>query len=148
MDGTYLDAVPPGATDARRANFAGFVRRALTHAKETRGWGVERIAEASGVGASTIYRWRDGDWRRSPFGDQVAAFCEALDIPYAVAFSILWPDKRDRAQDATPFSTDPDLVTLARRLADPNVPEQEKFLIREVIRGLAARSGRPSREVG
>jgi len=147
VDGTYLDDVS-AVPDARRAAYANFVRRALTHAKATRRWSIPKIAEVSGVGQSTIYRWRDGDWTRSPGGDQVAAFCAALDIPASSAFSILWPNKDERPVDSTPLPTDPDLELLARRLADPAVPEQEKFLIREVISGLAARSARPKRDVG
>lgn len=136
----------PVTPDARRANFAAFVHRALAHAKAARGWSIPQVAKESGVGDSTIYRWRDGDWTRSPYADQVAAFCDALDIPVTVAFEILWPGKSSRPRATAPMPSDPDLEVLARRLADPNVPDQEKYLIREVIRGLAARPERPGRE--
>lgn len=100
----------------------------------------------SGVGDSTIYRWRDGDWQRSPLADQVLAFCDALDIPFAAASSILWPSKGERPQATAPAPMDPDIQELARRLVDPNVPDQEKFLIRETIRSLAARTTRRGRD--
>lgn len=147
MPGPYLDFVP-ATSDARRVNFAEFVKRALAHAKASRGWSIPRIAEESGVGDSTLYRWRDGDWQRSPLADQVAAFCDALDIPVSAAFSILWPGKTGRPADSVPLPTEPALDVLARRLVDPNVPEDEKYLIRELVRGLAARSTRRGRDVG
>lgn len=147
IGGAYVDDVP-ASQDARREAFAQFVRRALLHAKETRDWSVPKIAEASGVGDSTIYRWRDGNWRTSPQGDQVAAFCNALDIPTTAAFSILWPGKDEKPAGPVPMPIDPDFEVLLRRLADPNVPETEKYHIRETIRGLAARATRSGREVG
>jgi hypothetical protein len=39
-----------------------------------------------------------------------------------------------------PLGPDEDLLILARRLADPGTPERERYLIRETIRTLAARS--------
>lgn len=148
MNGAYRDDVPPAAPDARRAAFAAFVRRALDHAKTTRGWSVPRIADESRVGDSTIYRWRDGDWQRSPLADQVAAFCDALDIPRSAAWAILWPDRGARPKATEPAPMDPDVEVLLRRLVDPNVPTEEKFLIRETLRGLAARATRRGRPAG
>lgn len=138
-NGTYRGDVPASA-DARRAAFSRFVERTLEHAKAERGWSVPKVAEASGVGDSTLYRWRDGDWKRSPQPEQVVAFCDALGIPPSAAFSILWPGQDDRPAEPEPLPLDPDLQTVLRRLRDPNVPEREKFLIRETLRSLAARS--------
>lgn len=130
----------------RRDAFAEFVKRALRQADESRGWSVPRVAAASGVGDSTIYRWRDGDWKRDPLAGQVAAFCNALDIPVKTAFDILWPGKDDRPAAPGPLPMDRDFEVLLRQLADPNVSDDEKFLIRETIRGLAARAARRRRE--
>lgn len=147
VGGAYLDQVP-ASQDARRDAFAQFVIRALAHAKETRGWSVPKIAQLSGLGDSTIYRWRDADWKSSPNGDQVAAFCNTLDIPVTAAFSILWPGKGDKPSAPRPLPMDPDFELLLRRLVDPNVPETEKFHIRETIRALAARATRSGRDAG
>lgn len=134
----------PASADARRAAFSRFVTRALEHAKSEKGWSVPTVAEASGVGDSTIYRWRDGDWKRSPLAEQVVAFCDALGIPPSAAFSILWPSRSGRPAEPEPLPLDPDVQTVLRRLRDPNVPEREKFLILETLRSLAARSpGQP-----
>lgn len=130
----------PATAEARRAAFSRFVQRALDHAKAERGWSVPMIAKASGVGDSTIYRWRDGQMTRSPLPEQVVAFCDALDIPPSAAFSILWPGRTERPAEPEPMPLDSDLQTVLRRLRDPDVPEQEKFLIRETLRSLAARS--------
>lgn len=136
----------PATADARRAAFSRFVQRALEYAKTERGWSVPRIAKESGVGDSTIYRWRDGQWQSSPKPEQVVAFCDSLDIPPSAAFLILWPGQRERPAEPEPMPLEPDLQTILRRLRDPDVPEREKFLIRETLRSLAARSPeRPSK---
>ncbi|MFI7547244.1 helix-turn-helix domain-containing protein [Actinoplanes sp. NPDC049599] len=130
------------ATDpaVRLASFTAFVRRALDHAKTQRQWSVEDVAEAAGISANTIYTWRSGKSKQFPQGVNVEAFCDALGIKPGVAFDLLWPGRDDRPTEAIPLGPDDDLLILARRLADPNVPPQEKFLIRETIRGLAARA--------
>lgn len=130
--------------EARLAAFTAFVRRALDHARITKGWSVEQVARKAGVSANTLYLWRSGaEWKNFPLGRNVEAFCDALGIDPAAAFAILWPGKRDRPAEPEPLGPDEDLITLARRLADPNVPENEKYLIREIIRGLAARPAKP-----
>jgi transcriptional regulator with XRE-family HTH domain len=129
----------PATADARRVAFSRFIARALEHAKTERGWSVPAVAKASGVGDSTIYRWRDGQWSRSPLPEQVVAFCDALGIPPSAAFAILWPGQSERPAEPAPMPLDPDVQTILRRLRDPDVPEREKFLIRETLRSLAAR---------
>jgi transcriptional regulator with XRE-family HTH domain len=137
VNGAYGDAVT--SPDVRKRNFAAFVRRAIRHAQQDRGWAVPRIAKEAGIGSTTIYRWRDGDWEKSPKADQVERFCDALGIPTEVALSILWPGKTGRVRAPEPIPPDPDFEMLLRRLRDPNVSETEKYLIRETVRALAAR---------
>jgi transcriptional regulator with XRE-family HTH domain len=132
--------VVPADPGARLAAFTAFVRRALDRARTTRGWSVERVAREAGIGVNTVYLWRGGtDWKQFPKGENVEAFCDALNIPPAAAYMILWPGKSERPGEPEPLGPEPELVTLARKLADPNVSEQEKFLIRETVRGLASR---------
>jgi transcriptional regulator with XRE-family HTH domain len=132
----------PSTPDARRTAFARFVQRAVDDAKLSRGWTVRQIAERAGNDLSygTIYRWLKGDWREDPKAGQVQAFCNALDIPPAAAFGVLWPGKADRMPVPEPLPLEGDMLDLARRLRDPNVPEAEKVFIRETVRMLAARS--------
>jgi transcriptional regulator with XRE-family HTH domain len=103
---------------------------------------VKRILEETGVGKSTLYRWVRGDWTDDPEAAKVRDFCDGLDIPPSAAFLILWPSKSDRAPMVAPAPMDPDVEKVLRRLADPGVPDQEKYLIRETIRGLASRPSR------
>jgi transcriptional regulator with XRE-family HTH domain len=135
---TYRDVVPP-SLEARKQAFAQFVRRAVRMAEQSRGWSVPRIAAEASIGNQTIYRWMKGDWKQSPHPDQVVSFCDALDIPVQAAFMILWPGKADKVPAVEPPPMDPDVQEVLRRLTDPNVPSEEKYLLRETIRQLAAR---------
>jgi transcriptional regulator with XRE-family HTH domain len=132
--------MPAQSVDVRRQNFAAFVRRALTHAEETRGWSAPRVAQEAGIGSATIYRWRDGTGARSPLPDQVVAFCDALGIPTSVAFAILWPSRDDKPAAPAPLPQDPEVERqtreLLRRIADPNVSDAEKLTIRATLRHL------------
>ena len=131
----------PADPRARLVAFAAFVKRATDHAKLSRGWSIEQIAERAGISANTVYLWKTGKGTSFPQGANVEAFCDALGIKPEVAFALLWPGSHAPATEPVPLNSEPDLMVLARRLADPNVPEREKFLIREVVQGLAARSG-------
>lgn len=125
--------------DIRRDAFARFVTRVTDQAKISRGWSIPAIAKKSGVGVNTIYRWKRGEWTVSPDADLVEKFCDALDIPTEAAFSLLWPGKTGRRTAPEPVPSDPDVDTLLRKLNDRSVSESEKYLIREMIRSLAAR---------
>jgi transcriptional regulator with XRE-family HTH domain len=122
------------------AAYAAFVKRATERAKIGSGLSIEQIAERAGISANTIYLWRSGKGTKFPQGASVEAFCDALGIKPEVAFQILWPGSDARPAEPIPLGPDEDLLILARKLADPSTPERERFLIRETIRGLAARS--------
>lgn len=145
--GAYGEAMEP-SLEVRRANFSRFIQRALSRAAEPpRRWSVPKIAKAAGIGNNTIYRWKEGTWKKDgPRPEQIVAFCDVLDIPPQLAFDILWPGKSDRAQATEPWPLDSDMETVLRKLEDPNVPEQEKYLIRETLRSLAARLTPPARK--
>lgn len=138
----------PAAPDARKAAFALFVKRALDTAKRERGWSVPRIAAESGVGDTTIYRWRDGDWKRAPLAEQVVAFCDALGLRTESAFRILWPSKHDRPVEPEPAPIPPDVQEIVRRLRDPNVTDQEKYFISRTLGSLIGRPDDPHRRTG
>ncbi len=129
----------------RHVAFSRFVKRATDQARATKGWEVRDIEAASGVGKSTIYRWISGDFELDPRGGDIERFCDALDIPPSVAFTILWPGKNSRRTVTEPLPMDDDFQLLLRKLRDPNVSEPEKYHIRETIQGLAARPVRPAR---
>lgn len=142
MQGIYCDLVTPPDPSVRLAAFSAFVRRALDQARLRRNWSVEQVAAASGLGVNTLYQWRKGPVA-FPEGEKVRKFCAALSITPAVAFGILWPADDDAPTEPMPLGPEEDLLKLAQRLSDPSVPVQEKFLIRETIRSLAARSPEP-----
>jgi transcriptional regulator with XRE-family HTH domain len=136
----------PVPTDpkVRLAAFTAFVNRALDRAKAQRALSVEQVAELAGISANTVYLWRSGSqWKNFPKGESVEAFCDALGIPPATAYAILWPGQEAKPAAAEPLDTDPDLIALARKLNDPNVAESERHLIRETLRMLAARPSKP-----
>lgn len=135
---TYLFNVTT-APDIRRRLWAGFVRRATDHAKQSRGWSIPRVATEAKVGAATIYRWLDGDWETAPKAEVVERFCDALDIPTQAAFSILWPGKAGAATVTEPLPANADAEAVQRKLNDPNTPESEKAFLRETLRMLAIR---------
>jgi transcriptional regulator with XRE-family HTH domain len=140
--GTYGRLVPAPEPAARLAAFSAFVRRALDQALLRRNWNVERVAAEADLGVNTLYNWRRGA-SAFPEGEKVRKFCDALGINPVVAFTILWPGEDERPAEPVPLGPEEDLMTLARKLSDPSVPAQEKFLIRETIRGLAARTAPP-----
>jgi transcriptional regulator with XRE-family HTH domain len=133
----------PADPTARMAAFTAFVRRALDHARTQRNLSGEDVAERAGISANTIYLWRSGKGTKFPLGVNVEAFCDALGVSPTVAFQILWPGKDEQPSEPIPLGPDEDLITLARKLQDPNTPPQELFLIRETIRGLAQRTNEP-----
>jgi hypothetical protein len=85
------------------------------------------------MGSTTFYRWRDGDWTKDPRPTQVDAFCAALDIPITAAYRALgWGTDGKPPAPETAF--DPELRAVQRRLMDPNVSDEQKRTIRQMLR--------------
>lgn len=138
----------PTSADPRHINFARFVKRACDHAKETHGWSVAEVAERAGISRSTLNRWRAGEFANDPKGGEVADFCNTLDIDPRTAFAILWPATGERPAEPTPLPLEPAVEKLLRRLRDPAVADEEKYLIRETLEALAARTPDRKRRTG
>lgn len=132
---------------ARARKFGLFVARALAEAK-ARGMTIPDIERATGVGKSTFYRWRDGEWTKDPRASQVRAFCDGIGVPYEQAFRLLGWSENGEPQAPEPTAMEPDMQEVARRLRDPNVPEAEKQEIRSMLRYLARRRGDGSQATG
>lgn len=105
---------------------------------------VKDIERVTGLGKSTLYRWRDGNWSRDPRGSEVQAFCAGLDIPLSVAHAALGWTGDERQPEPAPLA-DPDLSALARRLMDPRISDEERRHIRRTVRWLA---GQPEESGG
>jgi transcriptional regulator with XRE-family HTH domain len=135
------------ARGTARAAFARFVRRAVDEAKTHRQWSVTRLAEETGIGRSTLFRWLAGEWRDYPELEKVRGFCAALDIPVSAALVALGlPDGGAPASivDTTDTVRD-DVAAILARLEDHAVPTAEKLAIRQALHQLAAR---PARDAG
>jgi transcriptional regulator with XRE-family HTH domain len=136
-NGTYGDTVA-SSQDVSRVRFARFVARALADARH-RGMNDKDIAEATGVGVSTFHRWQRGDFSRAPEIGRVRAFCDGLGIPARAALLALGVGE-GRDDPAPEPVTDPDIRRILRALNDPNVSDQEKLVIREMLKMIAHRS--------
>jgi transcriptional regulator with XRE-family HTH domain len=143
--GTYRDAVAT-APGVDRARFARFVARALDNAHD-RGMTDKDIAAATGIGTSTFHRWQRGEFATAPAVDKVKRFCLGLGESVDDAMTAL--GVRGGAPRGGPEPPlPPEVKVILRALADPNVPDQDKLVIREMLRMLAnqARARRPARE--
>lgn len=96
------------------------------------------IARTSGVATSTIHRWRRGEGGRElPELARVRAFCLAVDASIDDAMRALGIADDARAKPTPEPPLPREVVTILRRLADPNVPEIQKQLIRMTLQMLA-----------
>lgn len=135
-NGTYRDRVA-ASSDVNRARFSRFIAWALTSAR-TRGMTDRDIVEATGVAASTFHRWQRADFKEAPEIERVRRFCEGLGVPVAGALVALGvTEGRDQAEPEPAIP--PDVQRILRALADPHVPTDEKLIIREMLRMIAAR---------
>ncbi|MET8039515.1 MULTISPECIES: helix-turn-helix transcriptional regulator [unclassified Micromonospora] len=123
--------------DPRVIAFARFIKRALDEAVRERAMSIEDVEQRTGIGRSTIYRWRRAEIA-NPQRTQVQQFCDGLGIPRSVASQILGWDGAPPSPTPDP-STDPDLRAVARILMDPNVSAEEKTVIRATLQHLARR---------
>jgi transcriptional regulator with XRE-family HTH domain len=134
-------ASPAPSPNVARARFARFVKVALDAARE-RGMTDADIKAATGVGPSTFHRWKRGEGRELPELEKVQAFCEGLGVSVVGAMTALGlnPAKRDNPEPEPPLP--PEVRTILRRLADPNVSQSDKLVIREMLKMLAEQSER------
>lgn len=135
-----------GSLEKRRAAFGRFVRRALDDA-ESRGLTIAEIERRTGIGSTTFYRWRDGDWARDPVAGKVDAFCAGLEIPTSAAYTALGWGNADNPNPQPEPLVEPDLRLIQRRLLDPNVSDEEKADIRSALKFLT-RPGRRREAAG
>jgi len=128
----------PSAVD--RVRFSRFIERTLKDAYG-RGLTAVEIEKAAGIRLSTIHRWRRGEI--APSVDKVRQFCTGLGIPATEALAALGMGGRD-ATEPEPI-TDPDVLALLRKLADPNTNAETKAYIRATMRYLVNLPEAPAR---
>lgn len=130
-------AVSKVSIDLRRVRFAQVVEAGLASAKD-RGMTIPKVEQATGVGKSTIYRWRDGGWSIDPRITEVQGFCDGLGVPRSEAYAALgWSERLDAERAEPEPSLDPRLRAVARRLSDPNVSLLEKVAIQQLLESMA-----------
>lgn len=139
-NGTYGLLVAT-SSDVNRQRFAKFVTRVLADARD-RKMTDEDIVEVTGVGSSTFHRWQGGDFRRMPELEKVKAFCEGLGVPVRAAMLALGVEEGRDETEPDP-AVDPDIRRILRALADPNVSDEDKLVIREMLKMAAARVRSP-----
>lgn len=134
-----MNASQPVPSDVARARFARFVRRALDAARD-RGMTDREIARITGVGTSTFHRWQRGEGRELPELDRVRAFCVGVGASVDEAMRALGAsDIRTPSPEPEP-PLPPEVRTILRKLADPNIPQSDKVVIREMLLMLAERA--------
>ncbi|WFE45342.1 XRE family transcriptional regulator [Verrucosispora sp. WMMD1129] len=131
--------------EARRAAFGRFVAKALEDAKHRR-LSIKEIERRTGVGSTTFYRWRDGEWSKDPRPSQVDSFCEGLEIPSRAAYRALgWGvDGKPSTEPDTAF--EPELRAIQRELMNPGVPDSRKESIRNMLRLIIGQGGTNGRK--
>jgi transcriptional regulator with XRE-family HTH domain len=127
---------PAPSRDLRRTRFGAFVARALEAARE-RGMTVADIEAVTGLGNTTFYRWKNGNWNRDPRASEVRAFCAGLGLSIAEAYRALGWSEDTQARGPEPITEDPDVRAVLRALNDPNVHPAVKLLIRRQLRSMA-----------
>ncbi|MEU8821833.1 XRE family transcriptional regulator [Actinoplanes sp. NPDC048796] len=136
----------PLSPDVARARFAAFVQRALERAR-ARGLTDREIQRRSSVATSTFHRWRKAEGKEMPEIAKVQAFCRAVDADFAEALDALGMGEKGRPAPTPPPPMPEDVLTILRKLADPNVSESQKLAIRSVLQMLAAQlDDRPAAE--
>lgn len=119
---------------ARAEKFALFVKEVLKEARKA-GMTNADIEAATGIGKSTFYRWRDGDYKNLPRADQVWDFCIGLGIPPDAAGRLLGLTQREnQPQEST---LEAPLLRIQRALSNPNVNPAQKSAIRDLMRAAA-----------
>ncbi|WFE48837.1 helix-turn-helix transcriptional regulator [Micromonospora sp. WMMD1155] len=134
-----------GMGDTERAvqdAFAHFVRHAVDAARDEHDWSITQVAERSGVGRSTIFRWLSGDWLDHPKLPKVRAFCAALGLPLGAALRALTPLTSKTPPPEVPAAAAMEVLLIAvrDRFNDPHTTSAEKEHILTILRRLGRRT--------
>ncbi len=121
-----------------KVRFSRWVGSALGRAR-ARGLTDDDIADLTGVGASTFHRWRRGEFTRAPELARIRHFCKGLGENLDDALTALgMRPGRDNPEPEPPLPREVKIIL--RALGDPNKPDAEKVVIREMLLMLAARA--------
>lgn len=118
----------------------------VTHVRTRVGMSKAELARRLGVDRGTVHRWETGQTRPED-AVVVTKFADlfGLDIDEVLTEAGLrLLDRPARTDESVPL--DPDVKLIMRRLADPNVTEAEKVIIRATLQHLARIADRQDRD--
>lgn len=106
--------------------------------REATGLSRPALAKRLNVDPATVWRWETGKQKpESPAVPQAIAELFKLDLDEVLTAAGLRMDRPAVAKPAPELPLDPDVLIVMRRLANPNVSEAEKTIIRATLRHLA-----------
>lgn len=137
--GDRVSAAPdPIPLSVAKARFAIWVKRMLATARD-RGETDPSIQKLTGISPSTFHRWQQAKGQKLPELEKVKAFARGLGGSAEEAMRALGvDDKRPSPEPEPPLP--PEIRTILRALADPNVSPGNKLIIREMLYMLAERA--------
>ena len=137
-NGTYRDAVASSKLDPEvaRAKFAAAVDRALRHARAA-GLTDKQIYEKTGVSTSTFHRWRTQQIRELPDLDKGRHFFRELDDNVDEGLAAFGMSESTTLATTAEPPLPEDVRIILRKLADPNIDEERKAVIRAMLQMLA-----------
>lgn len=106
----------------------------IRDARRGLGWTQEDLVEQSGISRSTLIRWEGGDVK-SPDQDQVRKLCMTLGLdPREAVVALGYVTREEMQLPPAPPRIDPTLAKIARLLANKDIPDNVRALLRRHVK--------------
>ncbi len=123
----------------RRDRFSKHVKRVVAHVRQSKGWTLQKLLDASEVTKPVYYRWVNGTWTSDLEPSPIERFHDAAGIPVSDAWDILWPGKYGRRAPTPPMEMNPELELILQKLNDPTTSREDLYLIQATLDMLLTR---------